>query len=198
MVINPSLDALTACRKEYFNKLNHKPKQTTTPPRPADPWQTLRHTSNRSCHTTRSPWNIITHWSQFLFTFYAHMFASVPSLIPHHPPSIQSHDQPNPEAISTSLSLTPSHLVYPSLSPPFPHPTRLSPDARTILQCAFGPRCGRAALSESLPPNNAKEPGVSLTDSTRRILPPAPPHPFPWPASPNKHPPPPYPPRSIC
>lgn len=115
------------------------------------------------------------------------------------PPSIYPVPWPAQPRGHLHQSFTNSlHLVYPSLSPPFPHPTRLSPDARTILQCAFGPRCGRAALSESLPPNNAKEPGVSLTDSTRRILPPAPPHPFPWPASPNKHPPPAYPPRSIC
>lgn len=131
----------------------------------------------------------MTHGSQ-LFTFYTHMFASIPSLIYPHPPSSQSHDQPNPEAISTDLSLTPYiYCNLPSIPPnPNPHPTRLSPDARTIPQCAFGPRCGRAALSVSRPPNNAlteeAETGgnegrvESLTDSARRILPLAPPHPI--------------------
>lgn len=116
MVINPSLDALTACRKEYFNKLNHKPKQTTTPPRPADPWQTLRHTSNRSCHTTRSPWNIITHWSQFVYLLCTHVclrpltYTPLPSIYPvPWPAQPRGHLH---QSFTNSL-----HLVYPSLSP---------------------------------------------------------------------------------
>lgn len=66
----------------------------------------------------------------------------------------QSHDQPNPEAISAGPSPTPHiYCILPSIPPP--HPTRLSTNARTILQCVFCPRCGRAALSVSRPPNNA-------------------------------------------
>lgn len=53
------------------------------------------------------------------------------------------------------------HSVGPSTVPsiycvPPLHPTRLSTDARTILQCVFGPRCGRAALRlQPWPLNNA-------------------------------------------
>lgn len=66
----------------------------------------------------------------------------------------ESHDKPNPEAISAGPSATPHvYCIFPTILPS--HPTRLSTDAWTILQCAFGPRCGRGALIVSWPPNNA-------------------------------------------
>lgn len=62
----------------------------------------------------------------------------------------------------TSPTLRHSLLVphqLPTYTVSFPqsplYPTRMSTDARTILQCTFGPRCGRAAQSVSLLPNNA-------------------------------------------
>lgn len=49
-----------------------------------------------------------------------------------------------------------STVSFPQSSfPPVPCPTRLSPVLRTIPQCVFSPRCGRAALSVSRPLNNA-------------------------------------------
>lgn len=72
-------------------------------------------------------------------------------------PGIQSHDQSEaPPAISTWSPTNSPHLQYSSRSPfSAPHPSCLSACARTILQCAFGPRCGRAAPSVSGPANNA-------------------------------------------
>lgn len=92
----------------------------------------------------------------------------------------RSHDQPNPEAFCWSVSSS-LHI----LCPPCFHPTRLSADARTILQCAFGPRCGRAALRVSTPglstmlwQERCSRRVQSLMGSAR-ILPLAPPHPNP-------------------
>lgn len=72
-------------------------------------------------------------------------------------PGIQSHDQSGgPQAISTWSPTKSPHLQYSSRGPfSAPHPSCLSPCAGTILQCAFGPRCGRAAPSVSGPANNA-------------------------------------------
>lgn len=68
-------------------------------------------------------------------------------------PRSRSHDQPNPKAFLLVRQQLPTCTV----SPPFFTPPALSTDAGTILQCVFGPRCGRAApsVSKPWPPNNA-------------------------------------------
>lgn len=72
-------------------------------------------------------------------------------------PRIQSHDQS--EALGqSSLGPPPTPHIYcillAVLSPSLARLVCLRA-ARTILQCAFGPRCGRAAPSVSEPANNA-------------------------------------------
>lgn len=88
--------------------------------------------------------------------FFMHTFAPISSLIsPPQPLSNKSHDQPNPEATSTGLLTNSPCTLYPSLSPPLPHPTSSVPRCRNNTTVCVGLRCGRAVLSVSLPPNNA-------------------------------------------
>lgn len=121
-----------------------------------------------------------------LFTLNAQVTLNLHTRIPTHCPSTQSHDQPSPEAIPTTLWI----LRY--ACPPLLITRPVCPlDPRTISQCAFGPRCGRAVLRVSLRTDNAKQLwwGCHKKEGSlaRRILPLASPHPF-RPVAPNKQP----------
>lgn len=95
--------------------------------------------------------------------------------------------RPTPPARPPARTPTDSpHVQYSSGRPSSsPHPSCLSACAGTILQCAFGPRCGRAAPSPASPglltmlrQRRCRRGAESLLASTGRILPLAPPHPL--------------------
>lgn len=165
---------------------NHKAR------RPADAWQTFRHTSCRSCDTTTVCVQHKNSLEPLLFTFKAHKCLRPLSRTPTHYSTIHpSNPMTNPTLRPSPLVLC-QILLYPSLcqlTPP--HKTRLSPpDARTISLCAFGPRCGRAALClpASKQCHRSRGGASQVGFSMRGILPLAQHHPFPWPVPPNKHP----------